>query len=230
MTYFNVKPKPNIQFANLENPKLPKCHEQFTYMSNSHSYIYMAGMKDTVHFRFISRAEAWLFFFLGHNLLYCGLKQDILLSFVAFDKICRREMRAGAKLRFQHIFREMRASGAKKRDQSECKTDNSLRFQPHFLAPSNPFPVLFCVDISPASNSLYLAHTFFPLFLFLVIPLFFPFLIFCFLCSFTPFSRFCLIFLQICLTSLKDFEMSLKNFLIISLFVFWFVAWLFLPV
>ena len=169
-------------------------------------------------------------FFLGHNLLYCGLKQDILLSFVAFDKICRREMRAGAKLRFQHIFREMRASGAKKRDQSGCKTDNSLRFQPHFLAPSNPFPVLFCVDISPASNSLYLAHTFFPLFLFLVIPLFFPFLIFCFLCSFTPFSRFCLIFLQICLTSLKDFEMSLKNFLIISLFVFWFVAWLFLPV
>ena len=148
MTYFNVKPKPNIQFANLENPKLPKCHEQFTYMSNSHSYIYMAGMKDTVHFRFISRAEAWLFFFLGHNLLYCGLKQDILLSFVAFDKICRREMRAGAKLRFQHIFREMRASGAKKRDQSECKTDNSLRFQPHFLAPSNPFPVFLCVWIS----------------------------------------------------------------------------------
>ena len=169
-------------------------------------------------------------FFLGHNLLYCGLRKDILLSFVAFDKICRREMRAGAKLRFQHIFREMRASGAKKRDQSGCKTDNSFRFQPHFLAPSNPFPVLFCVDISPASNSLYLAHTFFPLFLFLVIPLFFPFLIFCFLCSFTPFLRFCLIFLQICLTSLKDFEMSLKDFLIISLFVFWFVAWLFLPV
>ena len=159
-------------------------------------------------------------FFLGHNLLYCGLKQDILLSFVAFDKICKREMRAGAKLRFQHIFREMRASGAKKRDQSGCKTDNSLRFQPHFLAPSNPFPVLFCVDISPASNSLYLAHTFFPLFLFLVIPLFFPFLIFCFLCSFTPLLRFCLIFLQICLTSLKDFEMSLKDFLIISSFCF----------
>ena len=87
-------------------------------------------------------------FFLGHNLLYCGLKQDILLSFVAFDKICKREMRAGAKLRFQHIFREMRASGAKKRDQSECKTDNSLRFQPHFLAPSNPFPVFLCVWIS----------------------------------------------------------------------------------
>jgi len=84
-------------------------------------------------------------FFLGHNLLYCGLRKDILLSFVAFDKICRREMRAGAKLRFQHIFREMRASGAKKRDQSGCKTDNSLRFQPHFLAPSNPFPVFFCV-------------------------------------------------------------------------------------
>ena len=55
-----------------------------------------------------------MLFFLGHNLLYCGLRKDILLSFVAFDKICKREMRAGAKLRFQHIFREMRVSGAKK--------------------------------------------------------------------------------------------------------------------
>ena len=138
-------------------------------------------------------------------------------------------MRAGAKLRFQHIFREMRVSGAKKRDQSECKTDNSLRFQPHILAPSGPFPVFFlCVYTLPASYSLCLAHTFFPLFLFRVIPLFlFPFRIFCFLCFLTPFLRFFLIFLHICLISLKDFEMSLKDFLIISLFVFWFVAWLF---
>ena len=65
MTYFNVKPKPNIQFANLENPKLPKCHEQFTYTSNSHSYIYIASMKDTVHFSFISHGDGD--FFLDHN-------------------------------------------------------------------------------------------------------------------------------------------------------------------
>ena len=200
------------------------------YLHVKFALLYLHGRHEGYcSFPFHITCWSMVIFFLGHNLLYCGLKQDILLSFVAFDKICRREMRAGAKLRFQHIFREMRASGAKKRDQSECKTDNSLRFQPHFLAPSNPFPVLFCVDISPASNSLYLAHTFFPLFLFLVIPLFFPFLIFCFLCSFTPLLRFCLIFLQICLTSLKDFEMSLKDFLIISSF-FWFVAWSFLPV
>ena len=118
------------------------------YLHFKFALLYLHG-KHEGHCSLLFHITCWsmVIFFLGHNLLYCGLKQDILLSFVAFDKICKREMRAGAKLRFQHIFREMRVSGAKKRDQSECKTDNSLRFQPHFLAPSGPFPIFLCVCI-----------------------------------------------------------------------------------
>ena len=67
---------------------------------------------------------------------------------------------------------------------------------------STPFPsakrpiscFFVCVDTLPASYSLYLAHTFFPLFLFLVIPLFFsfPYLLFSlfFDSLFTIFSDF----------------------------------------
>ena len=158
-------------------------------------------------------------FFLGHNLLYFGLRKDILWRLTRSAK-----ERWGRVQNFDfNTFLERWESLVQKRGiRVSAKLTILFDFNPISWRQAAHFLFFFvCVYTLPASYSLCLAHTFFPLFLFRVIPLFlFPFRIFCFLCFFTPFLRSFLIFLHICLISLKDFEMSLKNHLIISLFVF----------